>query len=295
MTTKPSEPASDGPAQPPKHGLGVLLNRIGRLALIVAIGWAGWYTYTIYSGLLHGPQPVTSPAPTGPEAPSLPRFDLLVPRPDEGPWLFAGQPWEVQSRLLSGDELDAQLSRQTPGVPQGAEPQEWETSLIGLAQVMDRRPQPATEDRRYVVEKPKMKGMLFTRMIQGKERVLLGRLAFVEAERGWKLLEIRPAPGSASAEKSPPVLLPMPAGALRTAHRLDTQGRVIAEIVSLHEDLSRVQEEWKSRGWSVRQKLTPPQGAFQGLACRRDGETVQVWTYQPADQPGPLSLLLVRQ
>src|SRR5436190_24236414 len=99
MTTKPDagQPASSAPPPPAttRRRLSGLLNRLGRLALIVCIAGAGWYTWTVYSDLLHGPRPAPPPE-TAPAAPAtIPRFDLMGTLPGDGPWLFAGQPWEI--------------------------------------------------------------------------------------------------------------------------------------------------------------------------------------------------------
>lgn len=299
MTTKPSEPQpADAPSQPPDANptpkrLGTVVNRLARLALIVGIVWAGWYTWTIYSDLLHGPWPAPPPDPASAASVTMTEFDFGGSLPDDGPWLFAGRPWEIQTGFIAADEVDARLGKEPVGTPQGDRPLDWEISLVRMGQAMDRAEKPMSGDCRYQVTKPGMKAVLCTRRTGGVERVLVGRLATAEAEDRWKLTEIRPAPGGKAAPSGPPTLLPMPAGTQRSAHRENAGGQVVGEIVSLNVSLSRVQEEWKGRGWEV-QDLTPPEGAMRGLACRRDGQVIQVWANIPAEPSGPLFLMLVR-
>jgi hypothetical protein len=118
-------------------------------------------------------------------------------------------------------------------------------------------------------------------------------MATAQAAGVWKLLEVRPAPGGRAVAGGPPTLLPVPPGAVCMAHRDDAAGQVVGEIVSLNFSLSRVVEEWKGRGWDV-QDVTPVEGPMRGLACRRDGQLIQVWAHLPTDSTGPLTLLLVR-
>jgi hypothetical protein len=295
MTTKPTPPESSANPPAAQGKLGGLLNRIARIALIVCIGWAGWYVYSIYSSLIHGPAPVAQP--TNPEqppalSPAMLPLHLLSPLPGDGPWLFADQPWEMQVSYVPVAQVGSLLDAKATALPQSDKPLDWENTLIALARVMDRRPQPESGERRYYVEKPDMKATLFTRKEVNHERVLVGRLAAPEADGRWRLIEIRPVPGGKAAARGSPALLPMALDARRPAHRQDADGQVVAEIVSLDGPLSRVVDQWKDRGWAV-EALTSPDTRLHGFTCRRDGQSIQVWASVPADA-GPLFLLVVR-
>ena len=289
MTTNHPTAAEKSPAP---ASLAVV-NRLGRLLLVGAIGFGAWYTWTVYSDLLHGPRPVAAAAATAPPSPlPLPPLHLLAPLPADGPWQFNGAPWTLQIGAAAKDQAAAWLAREIqPCIPEGDQPQEWEKTLIHLAELAGSSAPSIDGSKRYAVDRQGMQAVLWTQVVCGKERVTGGRLALPQSAEEWRVVEIRPAPAARSAPNAAGTLLPLPADAKRAAHRQDDRGEVIAEIVALDGRLSRVIQQWRTQGWTV-EELTGADGKLRGLACRAGDRSVQVWANE-SETAGPLLLLVV--
>lgn len=269
--------------------------RLLRILLIGGVCALGWYTLTTFAGLLSGPQPVRLPEPprADPNAVvSLPAALQALPAP--GPWVFAGQPWQVRVAQLPDRERRERFQAPPAPTVQGAEPSEGERGLLSLVKLMGGTPHRRGRETTYVVTQPDFEAVLFTLRHGDQERVLAGRMIHASGPDQWTLVEVVPATtqtGPATRDGESP--MPLPAGTQRLAARQDERGVVLCEVATVALDLAQVRDYWQQHGWSVQ---SFPGGDAHGspLYCEKGAQAVQVWARAADPKTKRLVLIMIR-
>jgi hypothetical protein len=269
-----------------------------RLVLIGGVLWLGWNTLTSFAELFSGPQPVEKidslPQPPV-HPPSL--SDALLALPSQGPWVFAGQPWQVRIGQVTAEHRREHL-HQPPAHDihdiSGTKASDGERSLLQLIKLMGGVPVRQGPNGLYCLLQSDFEAVVFTRQLGDQERVLAGRVALPDSPGKWRIVELVPAPAPvAAARRDAPSLLPLPSEAQCLAKRLDEQGTVLCELVSVNHTMAQVEEGWRQNGWRV---LPCPGSSPPGSPwyCQRGPDAVQAWGRAADPKSRRLVFLLIR-
>jgi hypothetical protein len=299
-----AEPSTNPPAPPtpdsaqakdsgPKPRRETIPHYVIRLVLILVVIGMSVYTLHSFWRLLEGPKP--APRPTVAPLAGFPRPEFMPALVPDGHWNFADQPYQVQIvQGLRNEELTERLRRPPPLSTLNTKATPEERSLLSMATSKARVVEQKDDDKTYVYEQPDLRAVLFTRMHQGEERVLAGRLAAADRQGGWTMLEALPGgkkETGLTAGSAP--ILPLPAGTEFLASRRGDGAELIAQLISTNASRDQLRQLWVQDGWSV-EMFPGGKGADAPLLCTRGRDTVQVWRYGNEAGGARATLFIVR-
>jgi hypothetical protein len=260
-----------------------------RLALVGLLALACWEAAVGWFALL-GDGTGSRKTVTDEGPPDLPPVDLLAALPG-GHWHFPGLPWGVNARRMSSRAVDAVLE-DAPSAPAQAPSGEGERAWLAL--VESALPVLRQDNGTAVrgLDRADLKARVFATRRDGRDRLLLGRVALRRPDGDWDLIEVRAGTGSAAVPDPQAGLLPLPPGSHRLCTRTDSKGATVCEAVTAVGSIGAIVEAWRRHGWNVR-PLPRTDGGPAGWVCWREGECVHVLA-GPSAEAGPATLLLLR-
>jgi hypothetical protein len=275
---------SDTTKAPPRPGAAV---RAIRLLVVGGVLVAGWFLLETFSDLFHAPPPAPTPSDGLTENLAPPLLDLGLAA---GPWSIAGAPWRLRINRLPEAAVSAALEKPPPARVAAGATADWERALIALAARGDCRHNGA--QRVYRTQKPDLRAVLFTRVDGAHERVLAGRLAAVESNGAWVILDVTPADGAVPIRQANAELLPSLADARSLAARYDEQGNVLAQLATIALPPEALVRRWEQDGWTVHSLpgKRPSLAAYVGC---RGAERVQAWMFESGKSGSQFMVFLV--
>jgi hypothetical protein len=263
----------------------------GRLALIAILVWASWSAAVAWLHLLDWlPFHDRSRPQEPPQEFSLAQ---LAPFPGDGYWAFPGLPGKVQAGTLASAEVEPFLAGAPGTATLPAQRSSTEKTWLDLAKKLATSTKKQGSDTTYQLDHAALKAVVFTKQVDGVERLLAARLAWPMLKKQWQYVEFlaqaaAPAPDSAAEN-----LLPLPAGAELLCTRTDGSGQVYCQVITTPKSPTELATGWQAQGWTVKVDTSAHEGAT-GLICTRGAATVIVWAGASTGQGVPRPVLLLR-
>jgi hypothetical protein len=165
------------------------------------------------------------------------------------------------------------------------------SELVGFATGLLIKPIHRAGNQVYRLDRADAKAQLVVRFVGSQPKLVALAAAFPERGDRWRLYEFAPGSSAADSNATASYLLPLPAGAKRTAGRFTDDGQLLLEFVTLDSQRDSLLAAWKESGWTVRPSGLGDASQFSYL-CARGNEVIYAWS---ADPRGSLqNLMLVR-
>jgi hypothetical protein len=266
--------------------------RGGRVGVLLATAtcvlWAGATTAHALKSLLAGPKPIAGQDPIAAARLPLSPLDGI----GSGLWTIADMPWSVELTQVGQNELAARLAIAVGEANPAGRCSPQESELLALCRMACNGPFAHQGGNVYVLDGESLRVRVFSRNIDGQERMMGGYVACPRGDEGWSLLIIRPATGANGSVTGLPGLLPLPASAERIGARWSPQGQLQCEIVSFPGRPDEATALWLRRGWAIEHLSSGDDGEI--VTCRLGKEQIQVCgSYDSSLQQSRLILIRV--
>lgn len=230
-------------------------------------------------------QGIHRPAPTSTKPIAKLSLDDLV----NGHWKFAELPWNVATREMTAQEVDAALASESAFDLESASSDD---SAYSFLQMLDPIVQKDLGKTIYRYDSPSLRIVGFASAKRPKSIQEI-RVVMRNSPPQWTYLQaIRAEASAAPQEEDLPHLLPATGTGNRLATRVNSRNEVQAEFFDLTARLVDVRNVWLEQGWNVRD-LEEENNGNPVLFCQKETEAIVACVVGSSKQD-PGMLLTVR-
>lgn len=294
--TKPEPSSATAAACRPRLGVGAVLDRSLRLAIMLVILAVGSMLLHTFWSLRHPSSAASAEQRAKASASALQGSEgvraqtILDPLSlQQGAWSLGDSSWMVSLVDLSDAASQARLRSLGSRASGKAKSSALEQHM--LLWLRRYRPARVEDCRVYDVPLGAARARVVTRVEAGGERLRLVQLTYSRG-RSLQLLEASPAPDAGAERPAGSHLLPLPDGVVSLARRWDDSQRLACEILgpaSLLECLSA----WSSAGWTSAKIAA--KGSSSLVLLRQGERIIQLCPLETEGTGSPAYLLLTAQ
>lgn len=236
--------------------------RLGRVVVIAALLAVAAWAWGVWQFLIG----TTGDAEQPPQQIPAMGVDLTAS------WTFAGIPWQVNVAYVKKNEVEQELMRQPVAPSHSPATIQGEQLLLDLFRSAESNSEDSEEGRVRSIRQEQYQGRLFTRTIQGTERVISARFAMNTEGDQWTVFSCSPdARGKTDAAPNE-FMLPLPPSAKELCCRRSGPTTVL-QVACVTDRISTLTELWQSNGWQV----SPDPHNESVITCSFGADNVNVW------------------